>query len=1600
MSKRYLALVLSFLSVLLADAQEIQRMEYFFNDDPGFGAAIPLDITQADRIETAFTLSPNGLESGMHQLFIRVRDEAGHWSMTTSRIFFIDPIPAESVYLQGLEYFIDTDPGFGNGTPINVENQSNIALDLSADLADSNMDFGFHQLYIRARDNQGRWSHTTKRIFYLQPGTPGLAKITRLEYYLASGEFVSELQQYLIPEPATTVDLDFQADLSFLPSENKMYQMSIYAVNEMGVRSLVETRPVNICDGEPAKAGFEFTIAEGRIDLSNTSTSANTFHWIIGEEIVEEKDRFFEFEGPGRYPVSLVAANICNQDTLSQVIEVPGLLDVFPNTGSIQQNEANLTITGFGLDSLPQVMLEDEGGNTYFPVSLLRADTMRLRAVFDFSQMPLGGYMVQVANESSGDTLSLGRSFTLLEGGTMPYDQWVEFELAPDSTFRQTVLIPDSEKMLITMKKADRIGYSGTWRGELSLYLGEELLGKAQGSPDLELEIEEPLSTLYTVEVPNTTRRPITGKVKVSFAPDWLPLNEWTTGEILRPYGYDWKYVDIGSNVDTLFFETEGYGLWSTIEVFQESITEPVESWTFSNMGAGYAIKGHVLSPESGRYYIRYKDSAVLQKTENGNQLRDYLIYAGSSASDPVDDELRISGISNTNIGKDQSTLSLKGNGFSLNDTIYLENNGVEVLIFPEWVDEDGRELSFKYNFSNISSGNWNLKIKNGNKEAYLNEELTIYDNSEIDLWAEIVGRDKLRIGRKQKFIIKYGNRGNVDSYENVLYLKVPKNVVDTIGVQNDLYYVEESDDFYRDINYIFIPSIPGNTDHSFEITLYSKQLDSFEIEVGYLDRPKEDNLENQNSRVKKTTESDILIECLEKPNYGDIVFSYFGLKTSYFKHVGILGYKEDPDGKVRDYVFELYRDGHVYARRWVFSEAEELNYRVDFEQVKNGLKTKEQFRKDWAKIGVNIDDPAYKGGLLKNYKEKNGDGFFIGYARLGSNPRESNLTRLNDLLNQNFEKFNAVNGKPYVDYTIISSLFLDYDEKGHCGSFVLDNTVSSGFGSLIEGDNPSAYPYKMVENMESYGLLCRETEKDKEEGEILLVPMENDSTLIQLDNESDSTRILKSRKEIEAISSVTPEDKYGPTGFDQETDGDLANRKRFIPQGQLFEYKIDYWNKEDATAPAAEVFIRDTLDTNFDISTVNFTEIGFLGWKVPLEGGQYFNVTVDMRPEKELLVNVEGTVNPESREIYWVHRSLDPETMELPEDPTAGYLPPIDSTGYNIGWVMFTVEGLDSLGHNSTFQNQAHVNFDGVGPWGPAPPYGPYTNTIDQVAPESNVMALPERSGPEFTVQWQATDEGAGVEAYDIFVREDDGDFKAWLQATSLEEADFTGEIGRRYAFYSVATDHAGNQETKTDTIESNTYVPNLPGITSLVSPLEYVVSAEKFIWMSADEADRYTLQVAADSLFKEILVEEMLSDTSIRSGQVEANKTHFWRVRASNVSGDGDWSEPGVFEVDIVTSLESTDSHNPENYSFGNLYPNPSEGVIFFEFAIPVKTKVRVELFGVSGSSARVLIDQELDPGTYNLRSDLGMEASGLYILQMWAGNFTEAHRLIINK
>lgn len=297
----------------------------------------------------------------------------------------------------------------------------------------------------------------------------------------------------------------------------------------------------------------------------------------------------------------------------------------------------------------------------------------------------------------------------------------------------------------------------------------------------------------------------------------------------------------------------------------------------------------------------------------------------------------------------------------------------------------------------------------------------------------------------------------------------------------------------------------------------------------------------------------------------------------------------------------------------------------------------------------------------------------------------------------------------------------------------------------------------------------------------------------------ADETRAQtnKADKEITPVTSISPEDKCGPGGYDGE--GTLLNnRRRFVSGMRDLAYRIDFWNREDAPAPTQDVIITDQLDTDLDWSRLSFTEFGFLQWRVPLEGGPYFKVEVDLRPDMNLIVQVEGSFDLSTGTIRWQFHSLDPITRRPPEDPMAGFLPPITDTGYEIGWVNYTVHPKAGLPTGTRVENQAFVKFD-IDVFKPAPADGPFVNTIDAGTPHSAVGSLPgEQNCSGISLNWSGSDDsgGSGIKGYTIYVADNGGPYQAWLVQTTATSAVYPGQSGHTYAFYSIAEDNVGNRE------------------------------------------------------------------------------------------------------------------------------------------------------------------------------------------------------------
>jgi hypothetical protein len=112
---------------------------------------------------------------------------------------------ASSQNITAAEYFIDTDPGKGNGTSINIGTPAD-NVNFTASISTVSLSSGFHFVAIRIKDADGFWSHFDKRGFYLSTSTSDVANIAAAEYFFDADPGVGNGTSISVGPPGSTVN--------------------------------------------------------------------------------------------------------------------------------------------------------------------------------------------------------------------------------------------------------------------------------------------------------------------------------------------------------------------------------------------------------------------------------------------------------------------------------------------------------------------------------------------------------------------------------------------------------------------------------------------------------------------------------------------------------------------------------------------------------------------------------------------------------------------------------------------------------------------------------------------------------------------------------------------------------------------------------------------------------------------------------------------------------------------------------------------------------------------------------------------------------------------------------------------------------------------------------------------------------------------------------------------------------------------------------------------------------------------------------------------------------------------------------------------------
>ena len=176
-------------SVAAQSVPVISRIEYYLDDDPGYGNATNLSFSGTTNATGTINIDLTPINKGVHIVGIRSRDAKGAWSLDNKWIFLKPYTNAGAIpqpNINRVEWFLDTDPGYGNATPISISPGQNLAnLAININLIPLNQ--GVHIVGVRSLDANGAWSLDNKWIFlkpYTNAGAIPQPNITRVEWFL------------------------------------------------------------------------------------------------------------------------------------------------------------------------------------------------------------------------------------------------------------------------------------------------------------------------------------------------------------------------------------------------------------------------------------------------------------------------------------------------------------------------------------------------------------------------------------------------------------------------------------------------------------------------------------------------------------------------------------------------------------------------------------------------------------------------------------------------------------------------------------------------------------------------------------------------------------------------------------------------------------------------------------------------------------------------------------------------------------------------------------------------------------------------------------------------------------------------------------------------------------------------------------------------------------------------------------------------------------------------------------------------------------------------------------------------------------------------
>jgi len=110
----------------------------------------------------------------------------------------------------------------------------------------------------------------------------------------------------------------------------------------------------------------------------------------------------------------------------------------------------------------------------------------------------------------------------------------------------------------------------------------------------------------------------------------------------------------------------------------------------------------------------------------------------------------------------------------------------------------------------------------------------------------------------------------------------------------------------------------------------------------------------------------------------------------------------------------------------------------------------------------------------------------------------------------------------------------------------------------------------------------------------------------------------------------------------------------------------------------------------------------------------------------------------------------------------------------------------------------------------------------------------------------------------------------------------------------------------------------------------------------------------------------------------------------RLKQIDNDGDYKYSDIISLHYV----------PVEFALFQNYPNPFNPVTKIRYQIPVTSKVIIKVYNILGVELAELVNEQKEPGIYNIDFSGETLASGVYIYKIFTGTFSNSRKMILLK